>query len=189
MQQRGSYKHGLVVNSLVIIGLLSLAPQPLNASPLAPRLPEAAQAAGSATDIQTCFTLGNVVKREACFGRQSDADIQACERVKPFNCKPYKEMYLAARQLNTLNSQLLTSAREKYAAYQQSDPAYLANLASNTQAADKAWAAYRDAQCALEPLLEGMSRTESGNLAEACRADMTHKRIKSLRDEMLKLKS
>jgi hypothetical protein len=189
MKEQTSAKCRLVVGGFVVMGMLCFSSRPLDALPWAtPSLTTASRPANGAVDMQVCFTLGNVAKREACFARQSDEDINACERMKPFNCKPYKEMYEATRQLNVLNGQVLALAKKKYASYQNSDPAYLTNLAGSIRAASSAWTSYRDTRCRLEPLLDGMSRAESSNLTEACRAAMTNARIKKLRDEVEKLK-
>lgn len=189
-KKRGPETRGLVVGGLAMIGVLAFSPRPLDAaeSTLAPTAMPA-QPASNTVDIQVCFTLENLSKREACFAKQSDEDISACERIKPFSCKPYKEMYEAAQQLNMLDRQIMTLAQKKYASYQANDSTYLVNLASHIRAADKAWAAYRDAHCSLEPLLEGMSRAEASNLAEACRVNRTNARIKKLRGEVERLKN
>jgi hypothetical protein len=188
-KEHTSEKRRLVACGFVMMGMLCFLSQPLDALPWTTPLPEmVSRSASGAADIQVCFALGNVAKREACFSRQSDEDISACERMKPLNCKPYKEMYEATRKLNVLNNQVLVLAKRKYSSYQNSDPAYVANLVGSILAAGSAWTSYRDTRCTLEPLLEGMSRAEAPGLTEACRAAMTNARIKTLRDEVEKLK-
>jgi len=75
----------------------------------------------------------------------------------------------------------IASARKAYGSYTDGDAGYLADLDATAREANRAWRAYREAQCALEPFAQGMSRDLAENLAEACRARMTRIRIDELR--------
>ena len=148
-----------------------------------------ASTAASATATEDCFSVGDVTKREACFAKESDDDIAACERTRPSACQPYKDMYAEDHQLQALNAQLLALAKKQYAGNTKDDPAYLSDLVHAAQEADRSWHAYRDADCTAEPFLQGMSRQESGNLTEACRAEKTKARISELNQLISSLKS
>lgn len=149
--------------------------------------PAATQASAQGQD-EDCFTVGDIQNREACFAKQSDDDIATCERMKPSACRPYKEMYVANHRLQSLNTELLTLARKKYASYTKDDASYLTDLARNAQASDRTWRAYRDAECSLEPFIQGMSRDQSSNLTEACRVTKTKARMAELNDLISTLK-
>lgn len=134
-----------------------------------------------------CMTLGHRAEREACFAKESDADLKACERLKPNACLPYKAMFRADRQLALLNAELLARAKKRYASYAEDDARYLSDITQGLAQADQAWRAYRDAQCEVSPFLEGMSRVETSDLAEACRLELTQARIKELKTRISSL--
>jgi len=128
-----------------------------------------------------CMTMGRRPEREACFAKRSDADLKACERLKPNACVPYKQMFQADRQLASLNAELLAKAKQSYASYAEDDAKYLSDITQGLAQADQTWRAYRDAQCEVSPFLEGMSRVEAGDVTEACRLELTQARIKELK--------
>ncbi len=127
-----------------------------------------------------CLSLSTLPGKRGCLAKQDEAFIEDCERMRPMACKPYRELYFAEKTLQQTQAGLLQSAKLAYASYTENDPAYLDDLASNAQAADTAWLAYREAQCALEPFAQGMSRSESENLTEACRLSKTRAYIAEL---------
>ncbi|MEG3790655.1 lysozyme inhibitor LprI family protein [Lysobacter sp. CCNWLW3] len=135
----------------------------------------------TATTEEDCFAQGDVGKREACFARKPDIEIEACERARPNACKPYKDMHALEMQRVQLSRDLLTKARSSYASYTEDDPAYLDDLASYLKDSDATWGAYRDADCLLEPFAQGMSRQEASDLTEACRIERTQTRIAELK--------
>lgn len=80
-----------------------------------------------------------------------------------------------------MQREALASARKRFASYVDGDPAYLDDLADYLAKSGQAWAQFRDMDCLLEPLAQGMSRREAENLTEACRAERTRARIAQLR--------
>ncbi len=127
-----------------------------------------------------CFAASTLPEKRACLAEQSDVFIDKCERMRPISCKPYREMHFAEKALQEAEADLMKSAQQAYGSYINDDPAYLDDLAAHSREANTAWRAYRDAQCALEPLAQGMARSESENLAETCRLDRTKTRIAEL---------
>lgn len=133
-----------------------------------------------------CFAIGNTKTREKCFSQYGNQDIEDCERSRPQACKPYKEMHALDRDLHQLNERVINSARNTYQTYTPNDIAYLDDLLGHLNSSDEAWRDYRDAECLLEPFIQGISRRDSGDLTEACRAVMTRARIKD-RAELFQL--
>lgn len=131
--------------------------------------------------LQACDGLASLPDKRACYGRQDQTTIDACERIHPMRCRPYGEMDSAERRLAEAETASLAAAEQAYARYVEGDAAYLTDLAAAATAANRAWRAYREAQCALEPFAQGMSRNGSEDLIEACRLDMTQARIDALK--------
>lgn len=127
-----------------------------------------------------CFAISTLPEKRVCLAQQDQAFIDDCERMRPMACKPYRDLYFAEQTLQQTQTHLLHTAKRAYASYTENDPAYLDDLATYAQASNTAWRAYRDAQCALEPFAQGMSRAESEHLAEACRLAKTQARIAEL---------
>lgn len=142
--------------------------------------PASAKNTAASTAGEDCFALGDVGARESCIARKPDDEIAECEHVRAHACKPYKEMHALERKRVQLSQEILTKARKRYASYVEGDAAYLDDLASYLKGSDAAWAAYRDADCLLEPFSQGMSRREAPDLTEACRVDRTKARIAEL---------
>lgn len=130
---------------------------------------------------QDCDGLASLADKRVCYGEQDQASIDDCEHTHPMRCKPYREMHVAERELAQVEQSSIASARKAYASYTDGDAGYLTDLDSAAREANRAWRAYREAQCALEPFAQGMSRDLAENLAEACRARMTRIRIDELR--------
>lgn len=135
------------------------------------------QSNGSSPD---CSGLSSLTEKRSCYARQDPASIDECERTHPMRCKPYREMHLAERQLAKVERSSIVSARKAYATYAEGDAAYQNDLEAAARDANRAWHAYREAQCTLEPFAQGMSRDLSEDLAEACRVRMTRRRIDEL---------
>jgi uncharacterized protein YecT (DUF1311 family) len=129
---------------------------------------------------QDCDGLASLIDKRACYGKQDQSSIDDCERTHPMRCRPYREMHDAERQLEEAEQSSIASARKTYASYADGDAAYLNDLEDAAREANRAWRAYREAQCTLEPFAQGMSRDLSEHLAEACRARMTRVRIDEL---------
>lgn len=130
---------------------------------------------------EECDAISTLPEKRACFARQDSALIDACERMRPLHCKPYREMYTAEDSLRRIEVASIRAARKAYASYADGDETYVADMESYARDANAAWRAYRDAQCRLEPLAQGMSRTLAEDLAEACRVKMTVSRIEQIK--------
>lgn len=130
---------------------------------------------------QDCDGLASLADKRVCYGEQDQASIDDCERTHPLRCKPYREMHVAERELAQVEQSSIASARKAYASYTDGDAGYLTDLDAAAREANRAWRAYREAQCALEPFAQGMSRDLAENLAEACRARMTRARIDEIK--------
>ncbi|MBX9401506.1 DUF1311 domain-containing protein [Lysobacter sp. BMK333-48F3] len=137
-------------------------------------------ASGPADTDPDCLAMGDTQQREACFARWSDSRIAECERIRLYACAPYRDMHrLEARRLSAARS-LMNLLRAKYASYAGNDPAYVDDLSAYLRADEQAWAAARDAECELEPFVQGMARREAPGLTEACRVGRTQARIEAL---------
>ncbi len=130
---------------------------------------------------QNCDGRASLAEKRACYATQSQASIDACERIHPMRCKHYRDMDAAEKRLAETEADLLAAAEKTYASYVEDDAAYLTDLKAAAMEANRAWRTYRDAQCALEPFAQGMSRNGAEDLMEACRVDMTHARIAALK--------
>lgn len=132
------------------------------------------------TEEADCFAISTLLEKRACLAKQDETFIADCERMRPMSCKPYREMYSAEETLRQAEASLLQAAQQAYGSYTEDDPAYLDDLSASSREANVAWRAYREAQCALEPLAQGMARGESENLTETCRLAKTQERIAEL---------
>ncbi len=130
---------------------------------------------------QDCDGLASLADKRVCYGKQDQASIDDCERTHPMRCKPYREMHGAEKELAEAEHSSITHARKSFASYADGDAAYLNDLETAARQANRAWRAYREAQCTLEPFAQGMSRDLSEHLAEACRARMNRIRIDELK--------
>lgn len=138
----------------------------------------------SPPEIGDCGSVADLVEKEACYALVSPAAIEECESIRPFRCAPYRDMHFASAELEQLVARLSSAARRTYHDYATADAAYVDDLAAAITDAHDAWLAWRDADCALEPYLEGMARTEAADLTESCRHDRTQDRIRTLRDRI-----
>jgi hypothetical protein len=128
-----------------------------------------------------CSGLSSLIEKRACYFRQDPALIDECERIHPMRCRPYREMHAAERELAEVERASIASARRAYADYTEGDAGYLSDLDAAARRSNAAWRAYREAQCALEPFAQGMTRDLSEDLTEACRVRMTRSRIDELK--------
>lgn len=150
--------------------------------------PTANVAVTSVAPEEDCFAVGDIKARELCFSKKSDDEISECERMRPFACKPYREMHRLDQELDGLNRDLSARTQKQYASYTKDDTAYLGDLSAYLGASSKAWAVSRDADCLLEPFVQGMSRREAGDLTEACRVERTQARIAQIKEWLSTLK-
>jgi uncharacterized protein YecT (DUF1311 family) len=155
-------------------------PKPPQAASSPTPSPPAAQQPQASAEDPDCLTISTLPEKRACLAKQDEAFIDDCERMRPMACKPYRELYLTEQMLQRAEANLLKSAQQAYGGYDENAPAYLDDLAAYARESNAAWRAYRDAQCALEPFAQGMSRSESENLAEVCRLAKTRARIAEL---------
>lgn len=156
-------------------------PLPISAQTASSPAPVAAQQLPQAQLQQNdCLAISTLPEKRACLAKQDQTFIDDCERMRPMACKPYRELHFAEQRLQQTQTSLLQSAKHAYASYTENDPAYLDDLATYARESNADWLTYRDAQCALEPFAQGMSRSESENLAEACRLAKTQARIAEL---------
>lgn len=156
-------------------------------------LPDAAQNGASppSTPVGTegdCFAIGEVTARETCFARTSEQALMECERLKPNACRPYQKMHEEGPRIDRLTAEIEALSRKAYASYAGGDQAYLDDLVQGLREANSAWKRHRDAECQVQPFLEGMSRSEAGDLTEACRLELTRKRISELETTVTRLK-
>lgn len=128
-----------------------------------------------------CDGISSLPDKRACYGRQDQASIDECERIRPMRCKPYREMDGVEKRLAAIEKASVVAARKAYASYVEGDAAYLTDLDNAASEESRAWRAYREAHCTLEPFAQGMSRNGAEDLIEACRARMTQARIDELK--------
>lgn len=129
---------------------------------------------------QDCSSISSLADKRSCYDKQDQATIDECERIHPMRCGPYRDMARAEARLAVVEERSLAAAAAAYSSYVENDASYLSDLKNSAYNANLAWAAYREAQCGLEPFAQGMSRNESEDLIEACRVRMTQARIDEL---------
>lgn len=152
----------------------------LLAFPPALATPPSAIAATPPT-LEDCEVTDGLVAREACFAGLPDPVIDDCESLRLFRCAPYRDMHLARLAHVDALDRLIVGVQDTLADYAGSGSAHANELVDSLRAAESAWQAWRDAECAVIPLLEGMARDEATGLTEACRADQTRSRADLLR--------
>lgn len=128
-----------------------------------------------------CRSSPDLSSKEACYARLPPSVIEECESFQMFACAPYRDMHLAQASHAAALEDLATRSNAVSATYAESDPAYAGEFADRLRDAESAWRAWRDAECALAPLLDGMSRREFDGLIEACRVEQTRSRVDLLR--------
>lgn len=176
------------MKGLSVFGLLALAlgvQGCARSAPQATALPTPATAPKSAGAPATknCDALA-LTEKEACYAAYDEAALAECERVRLYSCAPYAHVYRLEAELEQLNADMMRAARETYASYEDTQPGYVKEVEESFVASDSAWRAYRDAHCAQEPFIQGMSRSEVAGLTESCRARKTEERVKELKELM-----
>lgn len=126
-----------------------------------------------------CMAIGEWSSREECFSKS--ADYEDCAD-SDLHCSPYKKMYVARKELETLELKISLLADQLYAGIEMWDHEYLADLKNSFREANIAWSEYRDKECLAEQFISGTTRgNQMGDLTESCRLDATNERIKALR--------
>lgn len=164
--------HALCATTLLVAAALLTTPAPAAAGTGSPK---------PVADVDACDQSPDLATREACYARLPPAAIEECESLRRFACAPYRDMHLAQQEHDAAAKALIDASTRAYHGV-SGDEAFATDLLHHLQAADAAWAAWRDAECALEPFLDGMSRGEAGRLTEACRAEQTRRRAAELRE-------
>lgn len=145
-------------------------------------IPTVAAAATGGSAAKDCDAL-SLVEKEACYAGYDESELAECERVRHHGCAPYARVHRAELELEQIGEALLQEVRDTYASYEGNQPGYVKDVESVYAATDSAWRAYRDAHCALEPVVQGMSRQEAPGLTETCRAGMTEVRVEELKEQ------
>lgn len=141
--------------------------------------------ASSQADMQAtrdCDALP-LLEKEACYSGYDGAALAECEQIRLNACAPYARTHKAEEELDQASDALMQVAREAYASYEDTQQGYVKDLEDAYAEANTAWRAYRDTHCALEPILQGMSRSEAPDLTEACRARMTEARVDEMKEQ------
>jgi hypothetical protein len=124
-----------------------------------------------------CFAIGGVAAREACFATSKEY----ADCTDEFKCVPYRKMYYAEADLKRLEQRAFELADKSYSGRDMWDKAYYKDLKESFTGSNAAWRSFRDAHCTAEQFYSGMSRREMGDLAEACRLEMTNARIEQMK--------
>ncbi len=134
-----------------------------------------------------CMAIGDWNSREECFSKSDD--YENCPDIE-LRCSPYKKMYAARKELETLETHINLLVDQLYGGIEMWDRAYLVDLKESFKDANEAWADYRDKECLSEQFIAGTTRgNEMGNLIEACRLEMTNERIQKLKRSLQTLVS
>lgn len=107
-----------------------------------------------------------------------ESESQACKRIKS-----------AAIEMRAIEDEIVKLSAAAYRSYLADDPEYVKDIENYLSESDKAWTSYRDAQCQLEPYIDGMSRPEISNIAEQCKLEKTERRISDLKELLTTVKS
>lgn len=100
-----------------------------------------------------------------------------------------KQLESAAIEMRAIESEIVKISAMAYGSYLADDPEYVKDIENYLNESDKAWTSYRDAQCQLEPYINGMSRREISNIAEQCKLERTEHRIAELKGLLTTVKS
>jgi uncharacterized protein YecT (DUF1311 family) len=118
-------------------------------------------------------TRANTTSAYSC-----ESGSQACNRMES-----------AAIEMRAIENEIVKMSAVAYGNYLADDPEYVKDIEDYLSKSDKAWASYRDAQCQLEPYINGMSRREISNIAEQCKLERTEHRISELKGLLTTVKS
>lgn len=94
------------------------------------------------------------------YGARNRDDARRIEATFGSSCAPYARVHREV-ELKQVSEVLLQEVRDTYASYEDNQPGYVKDVESAYVAADSAWRAYRDAHCALEQVVQSMSRQEA----------------------------
>ena len=100
-----------------------------------------------------------------------------------------KQMQMATMKMHKLESEIINISAEAYGEYLADDPEYVKDIENYLRESGRAWRSYRDAECLLEPYINGMSRREIGSIAEQCKLERTERRIFELEGLLTTVKS
>lgn len=126
-----------------------------------------------------CMAIGEWSSKEECFSKSPDYANCAESELR---CSPYKKMYVARKELETLQLQVALLADQLYGHIEMWDREYLADLKNSFQEASVAWSEYRDKECLAEQFISGTTRgNQLSDMTESCRLDATNERIKVLK--------
>lgn len=100
-----------------------------------------------------------------------------------------KQMQMATMKMHKLEIEIINISAEAYGEYLADDPEYVKDIENYLRESGKAWRSYRDAECLLEPYINGMSRREIGSIAEQCKLERTERRIFELEGLLTTVKS
>ena len=100
-----------------------------------------------------------------------------------------KQLESAAIEMRAIESEIVKISAVTYSSYLADDPEYVKDIENYLNESDKAWTSYRDAQCQLEPYINGMSRREISSIAEQCKLERTERRISELKGLLTTVKS
>lgn len=100
-----------------------------------------------------------------------------------------KQLVIATIEMRAIESEIVKMSEVAYGSYLADDPEYVKDIENYLNESDKAWTSYRDAQCQLEPYVNGMSRREISNIAELCKLERTGHRISELKGLLTTVKS
>lgn len=117
--------------------------------------------------------------------RANATSAHSCESESP----ACKRMESAAIEMRAIENEIVKMSAAAYSSYLADDPEYIKDIESYLSESDKAWTSYRDAQCQLEPYINGMSRREISNIAEQCKLERTEHRISELKELLTTVKS
>lgn len=139
--------------------------------------------------FEDCLQVGAWSEREECFARLDDQSIETCEEAHPRACKPYRDMYFVAQRMRELEDEIAEMSTSTYRTYLASDPEYVDDLVGFLRKSGESWRVHRDAHCQLESYVDGMSRSESGDIVQQCRLGKTRQYLLELEALLTSLKS
>ncbi len=101
-------------------------------------------------------------------------------------CQPQQ---IAEAKVHAIEIEIIATSARVYESYLTDDPNYVKDIESYLQKSSEAWLRYRDAECEIEPYINGMSRREMSSIAEQCKLERTKLRISELEALLTTLKS
>ncbi|MBX9400278.1 DUF1311 domain-containing protein [Lysobacter sp. BMK333-48F3] len=132
-----------------------------------------------------CMAIADLDAREECFALSED--YRRCAD-SDLHCAPYKKMYALRGQLAKLEADAYALADKAYGNLKMWDQTYLVDMKESFTKSNSAWRVYRDSHCTAEQFYAGTTRKDIGDLAEACRAQLTQARIEEMKTLLQGLK-